>query len=187
MNLKEYNKTDGILCEGVLFFKTSSRIKRLIVNLGKKIDLTSDAKSKEEILVVIRRLEEIKDEFSSVEAQYRIQDTMKEKHRIKTMYSSLEDKYIDLLDILNKERTRAAIKATGAGAVLATIFVIMYSFFFVSGFSSSVIALKNFNPTHEDPVGKSLKELGSHEQKSLGDTRRGLADEFLSRKLPRKI
>lgn len=170
MNINEYN-----LSEGIVFYKTSFRIKRLSDKITTKISLSSTSKSKDEVMKIVHKLDELSSLFREVEEKYKETTSRSKKYLVKAEYYSLIEKYSKLINLLNDEDKYKIFKSLGLGSVLAATFFIMYNFFYSSGFGASITSWKNYNPAGENIVGSSLKNLGSNEMKMRGNELRNLA------------
>ena len=170
MIMEEY-----LLGEGIRFFKFSGRMERLNKVMRKEIGI-KDIGKKEEVNGLIRKMESISEEFRVYENKYRDEESKSKRHEIASKYYGLIEKYNSLIRMINKEETIKLIKVMGIGSMIAASFFIMYNFFYSSGFSSEVVAGKNYNPTGKDVVGSAIEGIGSKRQRAEGNIRRELSN-----------
>jgi hypothetical protein len=170
MNINEY-----VLNEGIRFYKTSGRIKRLSDKIAKKISLTTNGSNKDAVINIVHKLDDMSDDFRRIEEKYSAETSKSKRFSIQSEYSALEEKYSKLISMLNDERKYQIIKNLGVGSLISAIFFIMYLFFYNSGFGAEITSLGNYNPTGESVVGTALKDLGSKGMRLRKDELHSLA------------
>lgn len=178
MLLKEYKtfgKDEIYLTEGVRFFKNSKRLDRLADKLEKKISIFTREEERAEIMKISKKVRQISQEFRNIEEKYADLDNKDKKERLRGQYKSVENKYKELVRIINEE---TIINYSGAAAItgiLATILLVSYNFFFSSGFSGDVVTLSTNNPDGRsvfDSVGKLMSKEEADKMKQASDLRR---------------
>lgn len=116
------------LSEGIVFFKNSSKIKKLSHNISKKLDKAKESgKFGEEVKIMsnlVDRLNTISIEFERVEKKYILEKSKEKKQNIKKEYANLEEKFSDILTVIKEDNVRKAmIVLKVAGAVVAILLI----------------------------------------------------------------
>lgn len=125
-DIRKYSGVEDIeyLEEGIMFFKNSSKIKRLAKKLIQKhATLIKKGKSSEAsaLNVLIKETEKIGNKFEEVEREFRSTKDKDSKKKIKAKYESLEKDFKKLIDIANQESVKRALIATGTAALIVGV------------------------------------------------------------------
>lgn len=121
--LKNAGITDEYIVEGIKFFKNSVRLDKLI----KKIEVEDIYKNNADVKKFIALAKEIKMDFMTIENKY-AKASKEEKADIKMEYKNLSSKNYKLIQLINKETFKKALKGTGiALGVLSILFFIFMS------------------------------------------------------------
>jgi hypothetical protein len=132
------------LNEGVRFFKSSKRLKKLSDKIGHSAIKKGGTKGYKEIEEYLKKLEEISGKFSSIETKFKQADSKEKKKEFKSDYKLLKKDFEDIVKILNKQ-TFATLRQAGFRlALLATPLIITYAHISI----------------FEDFVGESLQRGG---------------------------
>lgn len=174
MLLKEYNE---VLEEGLKYFKNSKRIEKIVEKIGKKINLITSPEEKQEIAKVMIALQEIAEEFKLLETE---KLNRKNKYQTMKQYYILEEKYSDIIKMINKETVLNIIKKIAGASLFATLLFVGYNFFMESGASANVlknvaIGEKNAGEIALDTAKKLTSETGRQRMKVGGELQRGVA------------
>lgn len=114
--IKKNDNQEVVIQEGLKFFKTSSRLYKLVDKLTKKNAVARN----QQVQMTINKINKLAQEFEYVEDLYDIG----KKAEAKLRYKSLKDKYSDLLKILNNSEVKSALKTVaGIGITIAAMFV----------------------------------------------------------------
>lgn len=174
MIVEEYNNEEYLI-EDIRFFKTSLRVKSLSNKISKKIALSDTGVGKEEVMKVVRKLDEIAEKFKGIEERFRNEENKSRRHEIQAEYYRLEEKYIELMRLINSGNIVKLLKGFGVATLLAASFFTMYHFFFSSGFGSAITAGSNYNPSGENVIGNAVSGIGSNKQRFEGSELRRIA------------
>lgn len=177
MLLKEYNE---VLEEGIKYFKNSKRIEKLVDKIGKKINLLTKPEEKRDVAKVMIALQEIAEEFKMFETE---KMNKKNKYQLMKQYYTLEEKYSDIIKMVNKETVLNAIKKISGAALFSAIFFVGYDFFFQSGASANIIkgasiGEKTGGEVVVDTVNKLADEGARNRMKTGAEFQRGIAQTF---------
>lgn len=177
MLLKEYTE---VLEEGIKYFKNSKRIEKLVDKIGKKINLLTKPEEKQDIAKVMIALQEIAEEFKLVETE---KMNKKNKYQLMKQYYMLEEKYSDIVKMINKETVLSAIKNISGAALFSALLFVGYDFFFQSGASANVIKGASIGEKTGSEViadtAKKLTDEGSRNRMKTGaEFQRGIAQTF---------
>lgn len=116
--------SDVYLEEGIVFFKNSSKLKRLLKSLSKKHEKLvkkSDMSNAKALSVLITELTKVTVKFESVEQKYKDVKGKDEKKNVKAEYTALEKEFKKLIDVARKDSTKKALIAVGGLAVVVGI------------------------------------------------------------------
>ena len=113
--------------EGIVFFKNSSKMKRLGKSLAKKHEKLvkkGDIENAKALAALVHEIDVIAEKFRKVEEKYK--NTV-QKSKVKAEYADLETEYKKLITIAKKDSTKKALIATGglvlvAGVLVAALF-----------------------------------------------------------------
>lgn len=173
MNLYEYVSYDKeYLTEGITLFKNSKRLENLSNKLEKKISIYTSIENKEEIRAVVNKLRVISKEFRLIEEKYKNANKDEKKEIKNSEYAQLENKYFDLVALLNKESVKKTLKAVGGLGIMSVIFLHCFNILYNYGVVGNIM----FNKAMEQPI-----EYDSLEQSRKAiETKRKIANAVIN-------
>jgi len=114
--LESSNENKDLLLESVAATKTSKKIQKLISKLKSKTSGESELKD------IIEKLEEVKRSFETLEKKY----DSSNKEAARAEYKVLNNKYSELLSLLQKENIFSAFKKIGGLSLIAAAITLGY-------------------------------------------------------------
>lgn len=131
MTLKEeILKNSGMdLNEGLVYFKTSSNLKRKHEKIKRKLeDVSNNLSNTEKKIInkVLEKLSGIIEDFEEVERLYS-EDKEKNKSQAKSIYKDLRKKNNDLIRYVDSYQVKKAFKSLGAVLLLSAIVAIPFA------------------------------------------------------------
>lgn len=159
-NVIFYQIVNKKLDEGIILFKNSSRIEKLIRKIKIRTSLIRDTKAKEELNLFCIELLKITPQFRNLESEYREAESKLEKEQIKEKYAFLENKYHKLINSINKESFFKAVKVANVSLFIAGIIGILV--FALLGKTEQIYYEdNNFLPKLKNFVTKMLEKNSS--------------------------
>jgi hypothetical protein len=130
MNLMEHMRDNAgvedieYLSEGIVFFKNSSKIKRLakiIERKREKMMTKGDLATAKELKPVVEESLKVAIAFEHIERMFKEAKTKEAKTEARAKYKVAEQKFKNLLKIIKKEDTKKALAVTGSLVAVAAI------------------------------------------------------------------
>ena len=112
---------EEILNEGLVFFKHSKRLTRLLEKIESKTFKIKKQEPKGVMIMVVEKLKEAIEIFKKLEEKYK----GKEKKKTREGYEKAKEKYKDLLLLLKQDETKKAFKAIGLASALVALTTIV--------------------------------------------------------------
>jgi len=184
MNLKEeilYNSgidNESFLVEGIVFFKTSTKLTSLIKKIERKAKKGTDVVGVEKVL---KQMKDIRDQFLKIEQAYA--NKLESKDKLKKDYDLLTLKYSALLNILKDSTTIKILKGLGLAAVIAVSIIGVSTFISDLGIMQNLSLKALLDPTipNVDPTAKKIAQgISDFRSRNIEDL--GLADQMKSKK-----
>lgn len=110
--------------EGIVFFKNSTKMKRLSKNLSnkrEKLIKKSDMENAKALSALITEIDTIVKKFEAVEQKFKQAKGKEAKGNIKQEYKNLEKEFKKLLKVARKDSTKKALIAVGGLAIVAGV------------------------------------------------------------------
>lgn len=178
MLLKEYIEEENTLNEGIKYFKDSKRIRKLSKKIEKKINLLSKQEEMTEVFKTTIQLNNIADEFELLEKNYKFNT-----YGYKMKYKALEQKYLDLIKIINKESVISALKKIGSVGLFSAAIFFVYKGLLTSGASNAFLEKASDSSSTAEAFGKVVDEMstkaGAEKIKARGNFARSANENIL--------
>lgn len=141
---------EGFLTEGIIFFKNSKRIEKLISKIRASMQYIQEPSMKADLNEYLREMERAKLDFQTVEEKYRVGN----KEEAREEYRNLRIKFSRIVLDINKESVKKALIITGVAAIVFSMF-------------AAIIPTKNPDMVIGSDVGEQSFKSLSGEEKSL--------------------
>jgi BMFP domain-containing protein YqiC len=112
MNKTNEPLEEEVLEEGLVFFKESKGLEKIVNELTKKLDLLTteeDMEDREILVSTIVKLERLKNKFKKLELEYAA-SSKKDRLAVKDKYKDLLNNYFSMIKVLRKENTKQVLK-----------------------------------------------------------------------------
>lgn len=147
MKIEELLLQDDLLEEGISFFKNSEKLVKLYNAIKQKSASVTDEKDKKTLTELLEKIKNLAIKFQGIEEGYK---TSKDKKKVKESYKKLEDDFIDILKLANKEQTKSLLKNIGLYGIMAASLLLPYKIIGILtdkfGVVQSNVTIKELNP-----------------------------------------
>jgi len=123
MKLQQILQEEAIITEGIVFFKSSKKINRLINTIQNRAAKIEEQDKKQIIMLLIGKLEKLQQKFELLEKEY---ITTPDKKKLKREYKAVEKEFTDVLQVANKEQTKAILKNIGVYGIMVASLTLPY-------------------------------------------------------------
>jgi hypothetical protein len=144
------------LQEGIIFFKNSGRIERLVRKIKVRSSFIKDETAKQELKSFCDQLLKIAPTFRNLESEYQETKSSEERRIIKDKYKFLEEKYHSIIKSINKESFFKAVKIANVSMFVFSILGIL-TLYLLGNVSPIYEQDPNFMPKIKRTIEVSLK------------------------------
>lgn len=125
MKLKQALEITETLNEGIVFFKNSNKIKKLIDTIENKTQRIEEEDKRKIINSLLNKLENLKNKFEIMEKAYY---STKDKKTLKKEYKEVQKEFTELLELGNKEQIKSLLKNIGVYGIMVASMIVPYKF-----------------------------------------------------------
>lgn len=161
---KYYN--DVVLVEGIRFFKNSKRLRslgrKILKKAGKIKGIKIGLKSKQDLVSLVKKIEEVASAFERTENVFATAKKMKDKPKeiaAKLKYKELKSKHVELLKMLKKESVKKALKTVGAVGLAAGVALVAYHFLAANAIGMTALISGSTQQIQSLETGKIAKGI----------------------------
>lgn len=125
MKLEQLFLLEDIIEEGIVYFKNSNKIKKLITTIEEKTQRIEEEDKRKIINSLLNKLENLKNKFEILEKAYY---STKDKKTLKKEYKEVQKEFSDLIELGTKEQIKSLLKNIGVYGVMVASMIVPYKF-----------------------------------------------------------
>lgn len=125
MKLEQLFLQEDIIEEGIVYFKNSNKIKKLIETIELKTQRVEEEDKRKIINSLLNKLESLKNKFEVLEKAYY---STKDKKTLKKEYKEVQEEFNDLINLGAKEQIKSLLKNLGIYSILVASMIVPYKF-----------------------------------------------------------
>lgn len=128
-DLRRFKKTIGeeVLEEGIRFFKTSDKLKKLVDNISSKLERIEEPEERRKIITLINKIDRLANKFEKIEIEYKVEKIMKNPTPMaKQHYAELTTEFANIVKLAKKEDMKTLLKNIGSYSLLFVAMTVPY-------------------------------------------------------------